>query len=241
LYVPRRFFKPLPNANIGVINNSFVVSALRGESKYYYSQVGDKYYCMGYYKSPTQRKSITGSISHMVTFPSKVIIFTYKKTGVLTLSSSSNVGRTTVGENIFELPAMTTIDTERGVRAWQTIKFKNAGVLYALCNDSSYRAFDGYSWGKDDLAIVGGKDAVSKKYLKVADQSNEINAFYSNNDGMKIWFQKLGEKYVSSQSNYKVVQYTLDSSDARIQMVLDPKEISGSSLNDVEMIMLKKV
>ena len=238
LYIPRRFFKPIPNSNIGVINNGFVVCAIRGDSKYYYSQIGDKDYSMGYYIIPNQTKKISGSINNIVVFPSKVIIFTDKTTIEVILSSSSNIGRTSVGENIFELSAPNVVDTQRGVKAWKTVVFKNADLLFALCSDSSYRGFNGSVWG-DDLSIINGKDAVSKEYLKLADQSYGINAFYSNFAGSKLWFRKWNELTNLSGAVYEMVQLTWTDTDINEQMSWDVFENRGQTgYQDMQSIIL---
>lgn len=223
LYIPRRFFLPVPNSNIGVINNGFVFCATRGGSRYYYSQIGDKDYSMGYYVNPNQSKKISGSITHIVMFPSKVIILTDKTTVEIVLSSSSNVGRTSVGENIFELSAANTIDPQRGVKAWRTVVFKNASLMFALCSDSSYRPFNGNAWG-EDLAIINGKDAVSKEYLKLADQSYGVNSFYSNFSGAKLWFRKWSDLKNSGDREYEMVQLTWTPEDTNEQLSWDTFE-----------------
>ncbi len=235
--VPRRFFEPIPNCDIGIVENGFMVCALRRSSKYYYSQIGDKEYHAGYYFNPTQTRKINGSINQLVVFPSKVIILTDKTTIELLLTNSTNTGNSEVGELISELSQPDTIDTQRGVKAWQTIRFKNATTMLALCSDYSYRVFNGVSWG-EDLSIISGKDAVSKKYLKLADQYYGITSFYSNFAGAKMWFRKWSDLSNTSGYTYEAVQYALDDEDESEQFDLIPFADRGSGDGDVQHILI---
>ncbi len=237
-YVPRRFAIPIPNGNVGVIENGYMICSKRGEGKYYYSQIGDKPYTIGYYNPPIQTRKINGAISYMVVFPSKVIILSYDKTFILFLNSATNSGRTSVGEVVMELPTAECIDAKRGVRAWQTVKFKNQNLMFALTNDSAMRYFDGTSWSVEDLALSNGYDAVSKKFLKKADQSVSINSFYSNNAGLKLWFRKWDELENTSTATYRAIQLTINDSDTNIQGSIDTRSERGSGINDQETMVI---
>lgn len=238
IYVPRRFAIPIPNSDIGVIENGFLVAALRGTGRYYYSQIGDKPYTMGYYNPPYQTRKINGSINFMVVFPSKIIILLLDKTYALILNSSTNSGRSAVGEVIMELPTAECIDHKRGVKAWQTIRFKNQSLLFALTNDLAMRYFDGNSWSNEDLAFVSGKDAVSYKYMNKIDQSVGINSFYSTNAGLKLWFRKWEELVNSSNARYTNIQLTINSTDTNVQGSIDTYAERGSGLSDKNLMVM---
>jgi hypothetical protein len=238
IYVPRRFALPIPNSNVGVIENGFMVCAKRTESKYYYSQIGDKPYTIGYYNAPYQSRKINGAITFMVIFPSKIIILCNDKTYALILNSATNSGRSAVGESIMELPTAECIDYKKGVKAWQTIKFKTQNLMFAILNDASIKYFDGMAWSNEDLAFVNGKDAVSYKYIKKIDQSEGINAFYSNNSGLKLWFRKWDELENSSTSVYTAVQLTLNDTDTNVQGSLDTRSERGSGLTDKSLMVV---
>lgn len=238
IYVPRRFAIPIPNSNLGVIENGFMIAAQRGTGRYYYSQIGDKPYTMGYYNPPYQTRKINGSINFMVVFPSKVIMMLLDKTYALILNSATNSGRSAVGEVIMELPTAECIDHKRGVKAWQTIRFKNQNLLFALTNDLAMRYFDGSSWSNEDLGFVEGKDAVSYKYLKKIDQSVGINAFYSTSSGLKLWFRKWEELQNSSTARYRNVQLTLNTTDTNVQGSIDTYAERGSGLSDKNLMVM---
>lgn len=235
--IPRRFFEPVPGCDIGIVENGFIVCAGRRGSKIYYSQIGDKEYHAGYYFNPIQTRKVNGSINHLVVFPSKVIILTDKATIELLLTNSTNAGNGEVGELISELSQPDTIDTQRGVKAWQAIRFKNANAMFALCSDYSYRIFNGVAWG-EDLSIIGGKDAVSKKYLKLADQYYGITSFYSNFAGAKMWFRKWSDLSNTSGYTYEAVQYTLDDEDESEQFDLILFADRGSGGGDIQHILI---
>lgn len=238
IYVPRRFAIPIPNSNLGVIENGFMIAAQRGTGRYYYSQIGDKPYTMGYYNPPYQTRKINGSINFMVVFPSKVIMILLDKTYALILNSATNSGRSAVGEVIMELPTAECIDHKRGVKAWQTIRFKNQNLLFALTNDLAMRYFDGSSWSNEDLGFVDGKDAVSYKYLKKIDQSVGINAFYSTNSGLKLWFRKWEELVNASTAQYSNIQLTINDTDTNVQGSIDTYAERGSGLSDKNLIVM---
>lgn len=238
IYVPRRFAIPIPNSNLGVIENGFMIAAQRGTGRYYYSQIGDKPYTMGYYNPPYQTRKINGFINFMVVFPSKVIMMLLDKTYALILNSATNSGRSAVGEVIMELPTAECIDHKRGVKAWQTIRFKNQNLLFALTNDLAMRYFDGSSWSNEDLGFVEGKDAVSYKYLKKIDQSVGINAFYSTSSGLKLWFRKWEELQNSSTARYRNVQLTLNTTDTNVQGSIDTYAERGSGLSDKNLMVM---
>jgi hypothetical protein len=242
LYVPRRFFSPLPNGNIVHIDNGFMVVSNRDDSQYSYSQIGDKLYCMGQCQTSTQQRSVTGTIRHIVGIPSNAVIVCKAKTIILALTNSQNVGKTDVGENVFQLPEPSVTDPNRGVIAWRSLVFKN-NVLYAFTNDSGYRYFDGTKWSEQNLAFSKSSsrgsneiDAVYSKYLQNVDHSSPFIASYNPAGGMKMWIRTWAGK---STMAYKMVQYSTDSTQAEIQMSLDSRLTRGSGLTDKQMFTAK--
>lgn len=241
-YVPRRFFEPIPSCDIGVIDNGFAVCAKRGYSDYWYSQIGDKLYNLGYFVNPEQTKKVAGVIQYLALFSNKVVIVTDGSTIELVTTSSSNEGKGEVGENIFRLPEPNTIDPKTGIKAWQTVVFKSVKeVLYmfALCSDNAYRYFDGNSWG-EDVSIINGLDAVSKKYLKLADEGYGITSFYSSFAGLKLWFRKWDELVNNTGNIYDAVQYFIDNIEATVeeQFVFNEYADGGNDAEDVQFIIL---
>lgn len=241
-YVPRRFFEPIPDCNIGVIDNGFAVCAKREYSDYWYSQIGDKLYNLGYYVNPEQTKKVAGAIQYLALFSNKVVIVTDKTTIELITTSSTNAGRTTIGENIFQLPEPNTIDPKTGIKSWQSVVFKSVKAtiyMFALCNDNAYRYFDGNSWG-EDVSIINGLDAVSKKYLKLADEGYGIISFYSSFAGLKLWFRKWDELVNNTGNIYHAVQMFIDNVEAttEVQLVLNEYADGGNDRPDKQYIIL---
>lgn len=235
MYVPRRFFEPMPNCDTGIIDNGFLVASLRDGTEYYYSQIGDKAYTMGYYKDPEQKKKVISAVRHIAMCPLKAVVMMRDKTGVISLSSSQNVGRTEIGENVFQLPEMAVVDDHRGVEIWQSVKQKNANLILALTSDGAYRYFDGVSWSAQDLAFVQGKDAVSKEYIKKIDQTTVINSFYSSESGMILWIRKWVRDNAANPTTYRIVQFCDDESEEKWQFDDQTKAERGSGLNDIQM------
>jgi hypothetical protein len=224
IYIPRRQYKPLPNSDVGVIDSGFVVVATRNSSEYYYCQIGDKDYHIGYYRDSTQKKKVSGTIRHIVKFQFMAVILMRHQTGVLMLSSSINVGNAEVGEVVFELPEMSTIDSERGVNLWQTVVFKNRSVIFAVTDDGAYRSFDGVSWSEDNYAYINGKDAVSRYYLMKIDQSTRLVSLYSPYGGMKLWITRNLPNTESSDTVYEIVQCVVESESEEVwQCVVEPE------------------
>jgi hypothetical protein len=207
IYIPRRQFKPVPNCNVGIVEAGFMVAMDRDSMRYYYSQIGDKQYHMGYYRDPTQTKKLSGTVRHCIRYPFMAVVMMRRQTGVIKLDNAGNVGRTEIGENVFELPEMNVIDTERGVNLWQTITFKNSSLVFALTDDGAWRYFDGTGWSKEDLAYVGGKDAVSRGYLRKLDTATEIATSYSPYGGMKLWMTRNLPNTEPTDTVYEIVQY----------------------------------
>ena len=191
LYIPRRMFRPMPDGDTGIIDNGFMVVAERDQGEYNYCQTGDKPYCIGQYKYPEQNRKVTGSISHITGYPFMALVTMYDRTGIITLSSSQNIGRTEIGENIFQLPELSVVDDKHGVIAWKTLTYKNSNLIFGLTSDSAFRYFSGTAWSREDFGFVNGSDAVSKQYLRKIEHLNIKAAVYSMNGGIKIWFQML--------------------------------------------------
>jgi hypothetical protein len=211
IYVPRRFFRPMPDADIAHLDSGFLVTAVRDAGTYYYCQTGDKEYTIGQYKYPEQKRDVSGAIRDIIGYPFKAVVFGKNFTGVLTLNSSQNIGRTEVGENIYVLPELSTVDSERGIIAWKLITYKNANLIFALTNESAFRYFDGSAWSKDDFGFQNGLDAVSKEYLKRIDHSATFGANYNSNGGIKLWMQR----YVSGVLTDVCLRFATEAGEGR--------------------------
>lgn len=194
-FIPRRFYRPLPNANILAIESGFIVTALRGEAKYYYTDIADKPQCMGYYKPIKQEHRLRDDISHMMKSPSVVIIFCRNKTYLLPLNTYTESGNEDIGEHIPRLRQANLADDHIGVPAWQTISVKGSNIYLAMTNEPAIRVFDGHSWSKENYAIDSrtGLDAVQKFYLEKLDLAETTVGFYSRQTGYLLYGGKREE------------------------------------------------
>ena len=189
IYIPRRFFKKMPNGDIIAVDTGYMVICTRGEQEYSYCQYGDKKYHMGYYKELDQKAIISGKISHIIKFPSQFIILCTNKTFSLPLNVSSDVGRNQVGENVYKLRDANVADDHIGVVAWQSIRSKGQNLYIAVTNEPAVRYFDGHSWGQANLAIDQRvfDDAVQKQYIERMDLSQGVIGSYNIMNGYKLW------------------------------------------------------
>lgn len=232
-YVPRRLFRAMPNCNIIFSDNGFLIVAQRDASEYYYCQTGDKPYTIGQYKFPEQKRAVSGSIRAVFGFPYKAVFFFKTKTGVLVLNNAQNIGRTEIGENIYQLPELSIVDDVRGVVAWTTIIFKNSGLIFALTNESAYRYFDGTAWSKENFAYAGSLDAVFREYLKSIDHNEGVTANYNSIGGAKIWMRKWKNATGAGGATYLEVQDCDDDTvDNLWQDCDEPYLVRGSGVHD---------
>lgn len=189
LYVPRRFYLPMPNANVVAIESGFIITTLRDEAKYYYTDIADKPQCMGYYRPLKQQHSLRDDITHIVKSPYNFLIFCKNKTYLLPLNSFTETGNTDIGEHIPSLSQANLADDNIGVPKWQTIAVKGSNIWIAMTNEPAIRVFDGTSWSKENYAIDQrtGLDAVQKYYLEKLDLDETTVGFYSKQTGYILW------------------------------------------------------
>ncbi len=190
IYIPRRFFVPLPNPDVMVIDSGFLLCAVRDGSEYWYSQYGDKEYCIGYYRDDIQYGKFTGGqLRHIFEMPSIAVIPLTNKTYTVPLNNAFDVGRSDVGEIVYKLHEPIIADENIGVIAWASIAYKGSSLVYALTNEPAVRTFDGHSWSTQNYAIdvVTGDDAVQKEYLERIDPYLGVVGTYSQLGGYKMW------------------------------------------------------
>jgi 3D (Asp-Asp-Asp) domain-containing protein len=191
MYIPRRFFYSLPNCNVLAIECGFMVCGIRGESRYYYSQFGDKWFCLGCYRNPQQTRKAECEIRDIRGFANGVAIFSDRKVLTLNLTSFTDMGRTEVGENCFVLSEHYVASKDVGVLFWQSIQAIRSGVIIALTSEPAVRTFDGAAWSTQNFAVdqQTGDDAVGCELVKL-DPSLSLCSAYSKETGYILWFYK---------------------------------------------------
>jgi len=191
LYIPRRFFEPIPNSDMVAIETGFATFATRDAAQYYYSQIGDKKFTMGFHLPVTQEKEIASKLRHLIKLPSLIILVCSDKMYNIPLNASNQVGRTEIGENVYRLPEPILVSESVGIIAWQSIAYKGSGMFFAMTNEPALRAFDGHRWSDQNYAIdSGGNDAVQKLYVNRFDLYAGVVSCYSQGGGLKLWGQR---------------------------------------------------
>jgi hypothetical protein len=191
MYIPRRFFYSVPNCNVLAIEAGFMVCGIRGESRYYYSQYGDKWFCLGCYRNPQQTRKAECDIRDIRGFANGVAIFSDRKVLTLNLTSFIDMGRTEVGENCFVLSEHYVASKDVGVLFWTSIQAIRSGVIIAITSEPAVRTFDGAAWSTQNLAVdqQTGDDAIGCELAKL-DPSLTLCSAYSKETGYIIWFYK---------------------------------------------------
>lgn len=146
----QRFFKPLPESNIGVITSGFIVTAIRNENYIYYSQLPDKFdYLAGYYHELYQVSLIKDGIRLLKPLNDKVVIYGYNTTSVMHMSSYSEIQLTELGISIATLPSQTVIDDNIGVISYGSVQSLENGYHIMITNEPAIRIFDGSKYSSN--------------------------------------------------------------------------------------------
>ena len=192
LYIPRRYFKNVPDCGIASIDSGWGLFANRQDMNIYFSQCGDKPYSLGYYCPGIQNRKLNGPIQGMVQSPSVTVVLLRNQTILISLANATNVGRADSGESIFQLQEPIVSDDKIGVVAWWSVKFVGNRFI-AITNEPAVRYFNGNAWGSENYAIdpATGDDAVMKSFIsKILLGSGGVSS-YSLAGGYKVWFYKM--------------------------------------------------
>ncbi len=186
LYYPKRFYSPLPSGEIGCIDKGFLYTATRDDTTWYYSDIGDKKYCCGYYRADDQSEKVETHIKQLLVLNGVLAIIMASKTRTASPGVAADIGNSQIGESVFLIPSSQMCDAAVGVIAWQSIVFKGAGLIYAITNEPAVKTFDGTAWSATNLA----KDCV-QKYIQSVDLGERIVAVYvpGKYGGYKVWFK----------------------------------------------------
>jgi hypothetical protein len=194
LYIPRRYMKPIPNGNMVVVTGGFIAVMERDGTRYYYSNIGDKDFCGGYYRTPDQTREINGPARLMIPISGGFAIICTNMTYTVQAGASQNVGRAESGEVVMVLPEPMLAHPTIGVQHWQSMVVirsgaDNANVWFGLTNEPAFRMFDGYNWSKEDYAVDQrtGLKAIVDEVLAI-DPYYQVVAGYSPQGGYLLWY-----------------------------------------------------
>jgi hypothetical protein len=181
-YYPRRFFTSIPCGEIGIIDAGYLLTANRDGTKGYYSQVTDRPYSMGYYRSDIQKQEFEQNIRAIESINGVISIFMKSKTKGMALNVSTDVGNSELGESIKKLQQAYMISENVGIICFGSIAYKGSNLIIAITNEFAVRYFDGTKWDTTDLSVGFVKSLISK-----LDPYYPIVASYSQEGGYKIW------------------------------------------------------
>jgi len=191
LYIPRRYFDPIPSMNMLVIDSGFAILMQRDTSRYYYSQIGDKRYCLGYYRKTIQSRKIEAKARILIDSNGVTGIICSNKSYSLPLNNAVNAGRESVGEYVAMLQEPFVIHEEIGCYHWRSLRQIRPNVWFGLTSEPAFRTFDGNGWSVPNYAVdqQSGEDAVGPE-IEAIDHTYEVVAAYTPQDGYLIWYKK---------------------------------------------------
>lgn len=190
IYIPPRFYAPLPNGDTITVGHGYVVVATKNETLYYYAQIGSKRYWAGIYRPDHQYDEAASPIRHMIRTEGKVHIWSKASTENLLLNVSSDVGLADVGEFVSKLRQPYMLDNDVGCHHWQTIRRIPGNRFMLLTTEPLVRMFDGERYGGTNWAVnTDGSHAVIE-YLKNISPGDSVIASYSPLEGYKLYVRE---------------------------------------------------
>lgn len=212
LYFPMRLFDPLPAGSCGVIGDGFMVCADRDGVDYAYSQYANKPYCMGYYRPVTQAGEAPSSIRSLIMIGSSVVFLLAKKTRGLALNISSNVGRTDLGEDVWQLNQLTNISDDIGVYHWESVQKVNGPSVFVAITDETepkVRMFLGDRWDDENLCYSGELPAVVEDIKWIASCDRVVSSYVPGPyGGYKVWGIRNGGS-TSLDETYRCLRHAM--------------------------------
>lgn len=185
-----RFWRNLPNCNVGVVSDGFTVIAIRNQNTYYYSQMSNNLeFTVGYYHPSIQlSRTIKDDIQLLWVFPGAIVVWTSNKTYKISTNDAQTVEVPLVGEVVATLPGAETLDPDKGCFDWGSVQDVGNGEVELLTSEPNLigiRKFNGESYGPNrafDDAL--GQGRMSKLINELQHATASI---YNGHDGYIIW------------------------------------------------------
>lgn len=190
LLLNHRFWRNLPNCNIGVVSDGFMVIAIRNQNTYYYSQLSNNLeFTAGYYHPSIQlSRTIKDDIQLLWVFPDAIIVWTSNKTYKISTNDANTVEVPLVGEVVATLPGAETIDPDKGCFDWGSVQDIGNGEVELLTSEPNLigvRKFNGLSYGPNRAF----NDALGQGRLSklINELQHATASIYNGHDGYIIW------------------------------------------------------
>lgn len=141
-----RFWVPLPNCNIGVEINGFFISAVKGESAIYQTQLANDYFA-GYYDPEFQVDTVQDSIQALRVYSMLLSAICSKSTVSWNTEVTITDSRPDVGLSSTFLAQKKPVDFQIGTMFSESIVSVHEGVDILFTNNSEVRLFNGKDYG----------------------------------------------------------------------------------------------
>jgi hypothetical protein len=175
-----RFWRALPESDLGVIVQGFLVVALAGENTVSYSPMAvAQKYLTGYYNPGYQYDSrFEDEISFLLNLPDKLVVVCARSTWVTSTNTPRSTNVPAVGVSVALLPLFTWVDNI-GCLHTGSIRRIDVGLISMITSEPAHRLFDGFKFS-ENLADK-----------QIMDTLKEMSVFtfsqYDDTSGLKIW------------------------------------------------------
>lgn len=177
-FLQSRFFQPLPNTNLGVINGGQYVVAISGENRYYYCNTSKEQLVGFYHPEKMKNEKITDGIQQLRSYQGKIIIRCTNSTWVLITSTSAAGGDSTLGEQYTVVGDPEILTDTIGVIGDTSSKTLANGQELVWTTEPALRVFDGFSYGENLAANIMD---ILRLFMP------DVKISYSPSDGVHFW------------------------------------------------------
>lgn len=175
-----RFWRMLPDSDLGVIVQGFLVVATAGENRVSYSPMAvAQKYLTGYYNPGYQYDDrFEDEISFLLSLPDKLAVICARSTWVTATNTPRSTTVPSVGVSVALLPLFTWIDNIGCVHIG-SIRRIDVGLFSVITSEPAHRFFDGFKYS-ENLADK-----------QIMDTLQELSVFtfsqYDDPSGLKMW------------------------------------------------------
>jgi len=185
LALKNRFYSPIPDCDTGLVAGVFIMGAIRGQQRLYYSQIpASETYYGGYYYDASQVVLFTDSIEIVREFPDDCVLLCRNSIHRVPINTFSYDEVEQIGEVLLIVSGQAQITKEIGIKLIGTIRRTGLG------RDS----FIGTDYGYYHLVYSGGQFQISEnlaynRYHKDFKQFVRRNcaSSFDNANGHMIW------------------------------------------------------
>jgi hypothetical protein len=204
IYIPPRFYTPLPEGNRIVVDSGYMFIFNTDSSTVYYCDIAAKEYWAGQYRADLQFFVLPANIVDARVFPGLLSFFCVGKTLNLALNVSSDQGENKVGEKIPKLAEPSIVDENIGIASPEharALVAVRAGVLIGLTDEPAVRFYDGTGWSRENIALDADQRGAVQKYIESLVGTGIFGA-YTEQGGYILWldyYQRSGSSKASTK------------------------------------------